>query len=65
MNDLEKRVKELEFIVDRLTDALAEHSKIIDTLQKFAIQQLEGDEKAAMQRYLRGGENNGRNFKNA
>lgn len=54
MNDLEKRVKELEFIVGRLTDALAEHSKIIDTLQKFAIQQLEGDEKAAMERYLRG-----------
>ena len=54
MNDLEKRVKELEFTVDRLTDTLTAHSKIIDTLQKFAIQQLEGDEKATMQRYLRG-----------
>lgn len=41
MNELEKRIAELEAMVASLTDTIAIHTKIIDTLQKEAIQRLE------------------------
>ena len=46
MNDqrtaaLEKRVTELETLVNSLIETIEIHSKIIDTLQKAAIQQAE------------------------
>ena len=40
MNELEKRIAELESIVAALTETIAIHTKIIDTLQREAIQRL-------------------------